>query len=243
MTRLTGKCFPQLKCIWLPFLLFHLGYSDKIARTPWSAVLWRRPAGYSLSVTPLGLNNASEPPHEVDLKHLSLSFHVASLRYTCQWHSCHFSAPFMHSFCPWTDQIVAETRPTQPMCLKWLGHVCLLPWQDSPCPPCSSEEQHRLHMLCPVCFLCAHLDRTKSILKRNQLFISWVGLSLRNSCHTNLCRQLLLGQSCGQQRACGLNSFVVWLHLYSGKLVFTSHFCLVLQDGRPQVLWELGLHK
>lgn len=158
----------------------------------------------------------------------------------CVTHVSDINAILVHPSC--THFALGQTKAYVPMCLKWLGHVCL-PWQDSPCPPCSSEEQHRLHMLCPVCFLCAHLDRTKSILKRNQLFISWVGLSLRNSCHTNLCRLLLLGQSCGQQRACGLNSFVVWLHLYSSKLVFTSHFCLVLQDGRPQVLWELGLHK
>lgn len=188
------------------------------------------------SGTPLGLSNASKPPHKVDLKH-----HIASLCYTCQWHSWHFSAPFMLSFCPRTDQIVAETQPTRPMCLKWLGHVCLLPWQDSPCPLVLLK--NNTDCTCPVCFLCAHLYRTKSILKRDQIFISWVDLSLRNSCHTNLCRQLLLGQSCGQQRACGLNSFVVWLHLYSSKLVFTSHFCPVLQAGCLQVLWELGLHK
>lgn len=40
-------------------------------------------------------------------------------------------------------------------------------------PPFSSEEQQRLHTLCPVRALRIYMDRTQSVRQSDQLFVSW----------------------------------------------------------------------
>lgn len=42
-------------------------------------------------------------------------------------------------------------------------------------PPFASEEQQRLHSLCPVRALRAYVTRTSSLRKADQLFVSWSG--------------------------------------------------------------------
>lgn len=94
--------------------------------------------------------------------------------------------------------------------------------------------KQRLHMLCPLSVLHAYLDRTKDFRKSDQLFISWAGLSLSNSSHTGLWRQLLLGirvWGSRHQRACRLTSAVIWA-LFRG---------VTIQDIYIAVSWSSPL--
>lgn len=130
---------------------------------------------WDLAVVLNGLSRAPfEPLEKVSLKHLSLKtgllLALASAKRVGDIH-----ALSVHSSC--TQFAPGHTRVSLKPHLAFVPKVVgssspIILTAFSP-PPFSSEEDRRLHMLCPVRALQVYMDRTKRFRRSDQLFVSW----------------------------------------------------------------------
>ncbi len=84
-----------------------------------------------------------------------------------------------HAWCSLRGGRKVSFRPNPPFVPKVFDHMGAVQSVDlitfHP-PHFSSPEEERLHSLCPVRALYAYVQRTRTLRKSNQLFVSWVDL-------------------------------------------------------------------
>ncbi|XP_036419056.1 uncharacterized protein LOC118802708 [Colossoma macropomum] len=123
-----------------------------------------------------------EPLHDVDLKTLSMKtallLALASAKRVSEIHA--FSVhPTCTQFAPADLQVILKPNPAFiPKIVDSSAvfpHLVLTAFYR---PPFASDEQRRLHLLCPVRALRIYLNRTEEFKKTDQLFVSWARLHL-----------------------------------------------------------------
>lgn len=187
-----GRAFSTIKVYLAAISACHVGLNGKtVGQHPLVCRFMRgarrlRPVSKSLSPVwdlPLVLEALSGPPFEplseMDVKLLSLKtallLALVSAKRVGDIHALSVH-PSCMQFGPGDSKISLRPNPAYIPKVMDSSFSCLPLELSAFCPPpFSSEEQGRLHMLCPVRALRAYLSRTLSFRKADQLFVSWSG--------------------------------------------------------------------
>ncbi|XP_029975786.1 uncharacterized protein LOC115408980 [Salarias fasciatus] len=182
-----GRAFSTIKVYLAAISACHIGFEGKTVGQHPLICRFMRGARRKLPVCrslapswdlPLVLNALSDSPFEpleqVDLKFVALKtallLCLASAKRVGE-----IQALSVHKACTKFSSGNARVtlQPNPAFMPKVLGSCSPIDLLSFNPPPFSSDEQKRLHMLCPVRALRVYIDRTKSCRKSDQLFVSW----------------------------------------------------------------------
>lgn len=182
-----GKSFSTIKVYLAAISACHVGFDGKtVGQHPLVCQFMkgaRRKLHVPRSLTPSWdlpsvLDALSGPPFEpldqVDLKMLSLKvallLALASAKRISEIHALSVHQACIR-FSPGGERV--SLRPNPAFIPKVIGSLSPIELVAFYPPPHSSEEQRRLHALCPVRALRAYLYRTQDLRRSDQLFVSW----------------------------------------------------------------------
>ena len=187
-----GRAFSTLKVYLAAISACHVGINGKtVGQHPLVCRFLRgarrlRPVSKPLSPgwdLPLVLGALSGPPFEplseVDAKTLSLKtallMALVSAKRVGDLHALSVHSSCMQ-FGSGDSKVSLRPNPAYVPKVMDTSYSCLsMEFSAFHPPPFTSEEQRRLHTLCPVRALRAYVSRTLSFRKADQLFVSWSG--------------------------------------------------------------------